>query len=229
MPLTDGTWVGAEFFRWEFATAVAGAVLGVDPFDEPNVTESKQNTRAVLEQHAHHGSFPETPVTASTGSLRLSADAPLTTELTTRPAPSAVDVLRAHLARIAEHGYHAVSAYVAATPERTASLRRIQALLRDRTRHATTLGYGPRFLHSTGQLHKGGTPSGCFLQLVAGHPDDLPIPGRKESFGVLIEAQALGDFQALGAHDLPALRIHLSDAPDAGLAELEALLAAALA
>jgi len=167
-------------------------------------------------------------VTASTGSLRLFADALLTTELTTQAAPGAVDVLKAHLARIGEHGYHAISAYLATTPDRTASLRRIQALLRDGTQHATTLGYGPRFLHSTGQLHKGGTPSGCFLQLVSGHPDDLPIPGRKESFGVLIEAQALGDLQALASHGLPALRIHLSDAPDAGLAELETLLAQAL-
>ena len=106
---------------------------------------------------------------------------------------------------------------------------RIQALLRDRTRHATTLGYGPRFLHSTGQLHKGGAPIGCFLQLVAGHPDDLPIPGRQETFGVLIDAQALGDLASLASHGLPVLRIHLSDDPDAGLAELEALLAHALA
>ena len=227
--LADGSWVGAEFVRWEVATAIAGAVLGVDPFDEPNVTESKQNTKAALEQHAHHGSFPEAPVTASTGSLRLFADELLTTELTATTAPSAVEVLKAHLTRVGEHGYHAVSAYLASTPERTASLRRIQALLRDRTKHATTLGYGPRFLHSTGQLHKGGTPSGCFLQLVSGHPEDLPIPGRKESFGVLIEAQALGDLQSLGSHGLPALRIHLSDAPDTGLAELETLIATALA
>jgi transaldolase/glucose-6-phosphate isomerase len=228
IPLTAGTWVGAEFVRWEVATAVAGAVLGVDPFDEPNVTESKQNTKAALEQHAQHGSFPEASVTATTGSLQLYADALLTSELTAQPAADAVGVLRAHLARIGEQGYHVISAYLASTPERTASLRRIQALLRDHTRHATTLGYGPRFLHSTGQLHKGGTPSGCFLQLVSGHPDDLPIPGRKESFGVLIEAQALGDLQALGSHGLPALRIHLSDAPDAGLAELETLVTAAL-
>ncbi len=227
--LTDGSWAGAEFVRWEVATAIAGAVLGVDPFDEPNVTESKQNTRAVLEQHAHHGSFPEVPVAATSASLRLFADALLTTELAAQPASDAAGVLQAHLGRIGDHGYHAISAYVAPTLERTASLRRIQAMLRDRTQHATTLGYGPRFLHSTGQLHKGGTPSGCFLQLVSGHPDDLDIPGRTESFGVLIEAQALGDLQALGAHGLPALRIHLSDDPDAGLAELETLLTAALA
>ena len=141
---------------------------------------------------------------------------------------SAADVLRAHLARAADSGYHAICAYVAATPERTAALRRIQALLRDHTHRATTLGFGPRYLHSTGQLHKGGTPTGCFLQLVAGHTDDLPIPGHHETFRVLIDAQALGDRVSLAAHGLPLLRIHLSDEPDVGLAELETLLAQAL-
>ena len=108
-------------------------------------------------------------------------------------------------------------------------MRQLQALLRDRTRHATTLGYGPRFLHSTGQLHKGGSPVGCFLQLVAGHPADLPIPGSPETFGVLIDAQALGDFASLQAHGLPVLRVHLSDDPDAGIAELLTAVTAALA
>jgi len=228
IPLTGGSWVAAEFVRWEVATAIAGAVLGVDPFDEPNVTESKRNTKAALDQHQHAGAFPAQAVSATSGALQLIADA----SLAAQPAPTPADaagVLRAHLARIGDHGYHAINAYIAPTPERTASLRRIQALLRDGSAHATTLGYGPRFLHSTGQLHKGGTPSGCFLQLVSGHPDDLPIPGRSETFGVLIEAQALGDLESLGSHGLPALRIHLSDDPDVGLSELETLLAAALA
>ncbi len=229
VPLTDGGWVGGEFSRWEVATAIAGAVLGVDPFDEPNVTESKHNTRDALEQHAHHGAFPDMPVTATSAALALTADAALTAQLSLGAPPAAADVMRAHLGRVIDSGYHVISAYVAPTPERTVALRRIQALLRDRTRHATTLGYGPRFLHSTGQLHKGGTPSGCFLQLVAGHPDDLSIPGRKETFGVLIDAQALGDLTSLEAHGLPVLRVHLSDDPDAGLAELEALLTASLA
>lgn len=227
VPLAGGSWVGAEFVRWEVATAIAGAVLGVDPFDEPNVTESKHNTKAALEQYQHAGAFPAQAVNASSGVLQLMGDA----SLVVHPEASAADaagVLRAHLGRVAEHGYHAINAYIAPTPERTDSLRRIQALLRNGTTHATTLGYGPRFLHSTGQLHKGGTPSGCFLQLVSGHPDDLPIPGRDETFGVLIEAQALGDLASLAAHGLPALRIHLSDDPDVGLAELETLLAVAL-
>jgi glucose-6-phosphate isomerase len=223
LPLEGGSWVASEFVRWEVATAVAGAVLEVDPFDEPNVTESKTNTREALERHHHEGAFPSEAPIAVSAPLRLIADAGLTTA-----GADAATVLRAHLDRATATGYHAVQAYIAPTPERTGTLRTIQALLRDRTRRATTLGYGPRFLHSTGQLHKGGTPSGCFLQLVAGHPSDLPIPGRHESFGVLIDAQSLGDMASLAHHGLPCLRIHLSDDPDLGLTELVALLRAAL-
>jgi len=223
--LTGDDWVASEFVRWEVATAIAGAVLGVDPFDEPNVTESKQNTAAVLAEFAHTGHLPvETPLVEGDG-LRVMGDAALTA--LGRPADVA-SALRAHLERVPATGYHAICAYIAATPEREDALRAIQELIRDRTGHATTMGYGPRFLHSTGQLHKGGTPVGCFLQLVAGRPADLPIPGRKESFGILIDAQALGDFASLAAHGLPAIRIHLSDDPDAGLIELHAALAAAL-
>ncbi len=117
---------------------------------------------------------------------------------------------------------------MAPSPERTELLQSIRTLLRDRTRRATTLGYGPRFLHSTGQLHKGGPPIGWFLQVVAGHPRDLPVPGAGYSFGTLIDAQAIGDFQALEAHDLPVLRVDCSDDPAEGLAALRAALEQAL-
>jgi glucose-6-phosphate isomerase len=224
LPLDGGAWVAGEFVRWEVATAIAGAVLGVDPFDEPNVTESKTNTRQALEEHRREGAFPsETPV-ATTPSIRLYPDATLGVD----PGADAVAVLRAHLGRAKPDGYHAVQAYLAPTDARTDALRGIQAVLRDGTHRATTLGYGPRFLHSTGQLHKGGTPSGCFLQLVSSHPDDVPIPGRDETFGVLIDAQALGDRASLASHGLPCLRVHLADDPDAGLAELTSLLRQAL-
>jgi transaldolase/glucose-6-phosphate isomerase len=225
LPLAGGAWVAGEFVRWEVATAIAGAVLEVDPFDEPNVTESKTNTRAALEEHRRNGAFPAEDPIAVSGILRLYGDATLGLE----PGADAAAVLRAHLARAGAEGYHAVQAYLAPTEHRTEALRAIQALLRDRTRRATTLGYGPRFLHSTGQLHKGGAPTGCFLQLVASHPDDLPIPGRDETFGVLIDAQALGDRASLASHGLPCLRVHLSDDPDTGLTELGALIRAALA
>lgn len=224
LPLDGGAWVAGEFVRWEVATALAGAVLGVDPFDEPNVTESKHNTQTALEHHRRDGAFPSEEPVAVDGPLRLYADAPLG-----GAGGSAVEVLRAHLARARSDGYHAVQAYLAPSDERTEALRGIQAMLRDGTGRATTLGYGPRFLHSTGQLHKGGTPSGCFLQLVASHPQDLPIPGRDETFGVLIDAQALGDRASLADHGLPCLRIHLSDDPDTGLDALAALLRESLA
>lgn len=225
LPLVGGAWVAGEFVRWEVATAIAGAVLEVDPFDEPNVTESKTNTRDALERHRRDGAFPAEDPVAMSGTLRLFADATLVRE----PDAGAAAVLRAHLERADRNGYHAVMAYLAPTPGRTEMLRSIQALLRDGSHRATTLGYGPRFLHSTGQLHKGGTPSGCFLQLVASHPHDVPIPGRDETFGVLIDAQALGDRASLASHDLPCLRIHLGDDPDVGLTELASLLAAAVA
>jgi glucose-6-phosphate isomerase len=224
--LQGGEWLGGEFFRWEFATAVAGIVIGVNPFDEPNVTESKENTKAVLERFHDDGSLPAEEPLATQGRLRLIGDAAL------RLTAAGGDVqteLRRHLDRAKPNSYHAIGAFIAPTPARTALLRQIQKLLRDRTRHATTLGYGPRYLHSTGQLHKGGARIGCFLQLVSGHPRDLPIPGRKETFGTLIDAQALGDFASLQSHELPVLRVHLSDDPDAGLAELRDALEAALA
>ena len=223
--LTGDDWVAGEFVRWEVATAIAGAVLGVDPFDEPNVTESKQNTGAVLSTFAHEGHLPAETTLVEGNGLRVIGDAGLAALGTPADVASA---LRAHLDRVPANGYHAINAYLASSPDREDALRAIQELIRDRTGHATTMGYGPRFLHSTGQLHKGGAPIGCFLQLVAGRPADLPIPGRKESFGILIDAQALGDFQSLGSHGLPVVRVHLSDDPDAGLVELHAALAAAL-
>ncbi|HTS14021.1 MAG TPA: hypothetical protein VMH24_00010 [Candidatus Sulfotelmatobacter sp.] len=214
--------LGAEFFRWEFATAVAGAVLGVNPFDEPNVTESKQNTARLLEVFRREGALPDAGApTATEGPLALFADG--------SAAAGAAAVLKAHLARLGPHGYLALQAFIASTPERDAALAGIRQRLRDATRRATTVGYGPRFLHSTGQLHKGGPATGCFIQLTADHPADLPIPGAPETFGTLIGAQAAGDLGALRAHGLPALRIHLGADPDAGLEALGRLVTAATA
>ena len=209
--LADPIDLGAEFVRWEVATAIAGAVLGIDPFDQPNVEEAKQLTRDVLAR-AERG---EPMTTAATPVSALQDDLPT--------------ILADHLARRSPAAYLALQAFIAPTPARDAAMARIRALLRDRTRHATTAGYGPRFLHSTGQLHKGGSPIGWFLQLTADHPDDRPIPGWPYTFGQLIDAQAAGDLAAIQAHDLPILRIHLGDDPDAGLAALERALLTALA
>jgi glucose-6-phosphate isomerase len=197
--------LGGEFFRWEFATAVAGAVLGVDPFDEPNVTESKLNTEQVLRDRPPR----DLGVLVGDSALR--------------------DQLAGHLARVPERGYLAITAFLAPSPARDDALARVRTALRDATRRATTVGYGPRYLHSTGQLHKGGPATGWFLQLVADHPHDLPVPGHGYTFGTLIDAQADGDLASLQAHGLPVLRVHLGDDADTGLGALAAVFEDALA
>jgi glucose-6-phosphate isomerase len=204
--------LGAEFVRWEVATALCGAVLGIDPFDQPNVEEAKSNTRAVL------AAFEAGEV------ARGGADS----ALSVADGAALAAALKAHLGALKANGYASIQAYVAQTPARDAALSGIRTLLRDRTGRATTVGYGPRFLHSTGQLHKGGAPIGWFLQLVAEHPEDRDIPGKAYTFGQLIDAQAIGDARTIEDHGLPILRINLGQDADAGLAALERALATAL-
>jgi hypothetical protein len=203
--------IGGEFVRWEVATAIAGVVLGIDPFDQPNVEEAKQLTRDVLARAARGE-----PTTSSVAAVRVDDEA-----LEAR--------LREHLAARRPGAYLALQAFIAPTPGRDEAMARIRAHLRDATRNATTAGYGPRFLHSTGQLHKGGPPTGWFLQLTADHPNDREIPGWPYTFGRLIDAQADGDFAAIQSHDLPILRVHLGTPPEAALDRLEQAIAAALA
>ena len=143
--------------------------------------------------------------------------------------PALADRLAEHLARRAPNAYLALQAFIAPTEARDVAFGRIRSALRDATRNATTAGYGPRFLHSTGQLHKGGPSTGWFVQLTADHPTDREIPGWPYTFGRLIDAQADGDHAAIAAHDLPILRVHLGTDPDAGLAALERAFDAALA
>jgi hypothetical protein len=225
--LSDPIDLGAEFVRWEVATAIAGAVLGIDPFDQPNVEEAKQLTRDLLERR-EHGQSDQAPLPApvATGDgLVLHGDAAL--RLTSGNGGVVAELAR-HLARRRPNGYLCLQAFIAPTAARDAAFARIRARLRDRTGRATTAGYGPRFLHSTGQLHKGGAPIGWFIQLTADHPADRPIPGWPYTFGQLIDAQAAGDFAAIESHDLPILRVHLGPDPDAGLAALERALGEAL-
>ena len=230
--IADPIDLGAEAFRWEVAVAFAGAVLGIDPFDQPNVEEAKQLTRDLLESHgrdrdrrATDGAAAAQPIASGDG-LTLYGDAAL--RLTAGVGDVTGELAR-HLARRRPDAYLCLQAFIAPTAERDDAIARIRTLLRDRTQRATTAGYGPRFLHSTGQLHKGGAPIGWFLQLTADHPADLEIPGWPYTFGELIDAQAAGDFGAIESHDLPILRVHLGADPDAGLAALERALAAALA
>jgi glucose-6-phosphate isomerase len=227
--IADPIDLGAEFVRWEVATAIAGAVLGIDPFDQPNVEEAKQLTRDVLAAVGHGraasgGSPVAGPIAAGDG-LSLYGDAAL--RITSGDGDIVRELAR-HLARRRPNAYLCLQAFIAPSPARDEAFGRIRSMLRDRTGRATTAGYGPRFLHSTGQLHKGGAPIGWFIQLTSDHPADVEIPGWPYTFGQLIDAQAAGDFAAIEAHDLPIVRINLGVDPDAGLATLERALSAAL-
>jgi glucose-6-phosphate isomerase len=207
--------LGAEFFRWEFATAVAGAVIGINPFDQPNVQESKDNTKRLLDEFKADGRLPEGSPLFTDGSIRLYGDEASGAALTR--ARTLAEALRAHLNRIRPRDYVALTAYLQTTPAHAEALGQIRSRIRDRFRVATTLGYGPRFLHSTGQLHKGGGDNGVFLQFTADDPVDLPIPGESHSFGVMKAAQALGDLQSLQSRKRRALRIHIAGNIEAGL------------
>jgi transaldolase/glucose-6-phosphate isomerase len=194
--------LGREFYRWEVATAVAGAGLDVNPFDEPNVTEAKLATSALLAQHAKDGELPPVEDVCT---------------------PADADRIQQHLLLASPGDYLALCAYFLRTDARDQMLTRMRAAFRDRTRIATTVGYGPRFLHSTGQLHKGGANNGVFLQLTADSPLDLPVPGEPYTFATLRNAQALGDLQVLRRRGRRALRVHLGGDVEAGLARLAAV------
>ena len=209
--------LGGEFIRWEVATAFAGAVLGIDPFDQPNVEEAKERTRHLL---GGVGLIPEPRGAKAPGPVQDIGD------LGERRL---ADAIRASLAAGPHEGrYVAIQAFIAPSQAADAAMDRIRALVRDRTGHATTAGYGPRFLHSTGQLHKGGAPTGWFLQLTSEHPRDREIPGWPYTFGRLIDAQAQGDAESIASHGLPILRLRLGSDHATDLAVLERAFGSAL-
>jgi glucose-6-phosphate isomerase len=186
--------LGRIFFFAEFATAVAGHVLGINPFDQPNVQEAKDNTATVLDEFAQRGSLPE--------------------------ADDAGDDALRELLDVGPPHYVAIMGYVEPSPRFDQAATKLREAIRQRTACATTFGYGPRFLHSTGQLHKGGPPTGRFLQLVHDGDEDVEIPGAGYSFGTLKRAQAAGDLQTLRDHDLPAQRVRLEGDPAEALKRL---------
>jgi glucose-6-phosphate isomerase len=208
-PTAEGTWVsgplGAQFLVWEFATAVAGRVIGIDPFDQPNVQESKDNTKAVLEQ-AGEGPLPEGEPILVDGPISVYAGDAGRFE----PAKDVAGVLEALLQAVPEHGYVAVMAYLDRLADADAAELRSR-LARRANGRPVTFGWAPRFLHSTGQYHKGGPQVGVYLQVTGAVTDDLDVPGRPYSFGRLQLAQALGDLQALESRGRPVARLHLSD------------------
>jgi transaldolase / glucose-6-phosphate isomerase len=223
--LTDLYDLGEEFFLWEIATAFAGYRLGINPFDQPNVQESKDATKELLEKFATEGKLNEQPVLASDGTLTVHADDKTVTAL---PSSSVLDALHAHLARAGAGDYIALLDYIEETPENESIIQQMRTHLRDTTRCATTTGYGPRFLHSTGQLHKGGPDTGVFIQVTAPDRTDLPIPNQPYTFSILKQAQALGDFRSLSSRGRRAIRVDLGADTTAGLRRLRDLIAEAV-
>jgi hypothetical protein len=192
--------LAAEFLRWEIATAVAGALLGINPFDEPNVQQAKDATNALLGEFQKDGSLPQqAPDQTLDGGVTLSLSA----------AAARTSDASGFLNTIAHGDYFAVLAYLGPDPAFPQSIAALRTAVRERTRAATMFGYGPRYLHSTGQLHKGGPNSGVFVLLTATAARDVPVPGQPFSFGTLELAQGLGDFASLDRAGRRALHIHL--------------------
>jgi glucose-6-phosphate isomerase len=200
--------LGGQFLAWEYATAVAGWALQINPFDQPNVQESKDNTSAILDG----APSPEREPLLVEGGVEVHATGDLLAEVT-----DLAGALRALLGAVPERGYLAVMAYLDRLAEAEAA--QLRPLLAARLAHPVTFGWAPRFLHSTGQFHKGGPQSGAFLQVTADPAQDLEVPGRPFTFGRLQAAQALGDLRALGQRDRPVLHLHLADRSE-GLATL---------
>ena len=223
--------LGQEFFRWEMATAVAGSILGVNPFNQPDVETSKVATRRLTAEYEQTGSLPpETPILREAG-ISVFADAKNAASLAaaTGRDRSLVGTLRAHLQRLKAADYFALLAYVEMNAVHEERLQAVRHAVRDKRRVATSLGFGPRLLHSTGQAYKGGPNTGVFVQITCDDAADLPVPGQKYTFGVVKAAQARGDFQVLAERDRRALRVHLGSDVQSGLRTLEAAISQALA
>jgi transaldolase/glucose-6-phosphate isomerase len=213
--------LGAEFFRWEIATAVAGSIIGINAFNQPDVEASKIATRDLTSAYEKTGSLPaETPVVED-GGIKLFTDEKNAADLAkaTGGDKSLAGYLKAHLGRIKTGDYFALLGFIQMNAEHEKTLQTIRHAVRDKKHVATCLGFGPRFLHSTGQAYKGGPNSGVFLQVTCDDALDLPVPQQKYTFGVVKAAQARGDFQVLADRGRRALRVHLHDV-ESGLATL---------
>ena len=225
--VSDTYSLGQEFFRWEIATAVAGSILGINPFNQPDVEASKIVTKQLTSEYESTGSLPpEKPILEEAG-FKLFTDEKNAADLA-RAAGAGSDgllknYLRAHLARLGAGDYFAVLGYVEMNVENESLLQSLRMTVRDRKRVVTCLGFGPRFLHSTGQAYKGGPNSGVFLQITCDDANDLPVPGQKYTFGVVKAAQARGDFQVLADRKRRALRVHLGSDVKTGLGKLAEL------
>ena len=229
--MTDVYDLGQEFFRWEIAAAVAGAIIGINPFNQPDVEASKVVTRDLTTEYEKKGSLPaERPLVENTG-IKLFTDDHNAAELAKAAGSdkSLAGYLRAHLSRVHDGDYFALLAYVEMKQVHEDELQVVRHTVRDKKRVATCLGFGPRFLHSTGQAYKGGPNSGVFLQITCDDAHDLPVPGQQYTFGVVKAAQARGDFQVLTERKRRALRVHLGADVQAGLKALQSAIQQALA
>jgi transaldolase / glucose-6-phosphate isomerase len=222
--------LGQEFFRWEIATAVAGSIIGINPFNQPDVEASKIETRKLTDEYEKKGSLPaESPVVEDRG-FKLFTDEKNAAALKLAAKDATLTgYLRAHLGRLKAGDYFGVLAYVQMNDAHEAALQSIRHAVRDKKRVATCLGFGPRFLHSTGQAYKGGPNSGVFLQITCDDASDLAVPGQTYTFGTVKAAQARGDFQVLAERNRRALRVHLGADVAAGLAKLREAVEQALA
>lgn len=220
--------LGQEFFRWEIATAVAGAIIGINAFDQPDVEASKIVTKKLTEEYEKNGSLPkETPFLEENG-LSIFPSARTLKKLEGEKPKSLKDALKSFLLDTARGDYLAFLAYIEMNEAHEKTLTEIRGLALEKRKVATCLGFGPRFLHSTGQAYKGGPNTGVFLQITAGNQKDLAVPEQKYTFSTVKLAQARGDFEVLSQRDRRALRIHLGDNADAGLAKLSKLMEEAL-
>ena len=210
--------LGQEFFRWEIATAVAGSIIGIDAFNQPDVEASKVETRKLTGEYEKTGKLPPESPFLETDGIKLYADEKNAAAL--KNSGTLVDALKFHLDRINANDYFGVLAYITMNPQNEDALQVLRHMVRDEKKSATVLGFGPRFLHSTGQAYKGGPNSGVFLQITCDDKVDLPVPGQKYTFSVVKAAQARGDFAVLAERGRRALRVHIGKNVKADLAKL---------
>ena len=218
--------LGQEFFRWEFATAVAGSIIGINPFDQPDVEASKVETRKLTEKFERTGSLPSETPFCEANDIKLFADETNTADLKVFAGDASLaGYLKAHLDRLKPNDYFALLAYVEMNDEHGQLLQQARQSVRDVKHVATCLGFGPRFLHSTGQAYKGGPNTGVFLQITCDDAQDLPVPDQKYTFGIVKAAQARGDFEVLAERGRRALRVHLGADVSKGLVKLQTAIA----
>jgi hypothetical protein len=221
--------IGQTFFQWEIATAVAGSILRIDAFNQPDVEASKVATRQLTSEFEKTGSLPkEDPILDQDG-IKLFTDEANAQTLLSAGGSTLGAVIRAHLDRIKPGDYFGLLAYIPMFPEYEAKLEEMRREIVESKQVATVLGFGPRFLHSTGQAYKGGPNTGVFLQITCDEPEDLPVPGQKYTFGIVKAAQARGDFRVLAERRRRALRVHLGKDLARGLDYLRDLICAAVA